>query len=128
MLTLMRRKAWVHPAFSPSRTFLLLTLSVTLPHKPVPNTRLLYIHCFALALRHKARNRGDAETKKEDPFHTFIRTYSHRHTCSNPQILLCSPTRDLCHTRLCSMIHSFDVFLQRAYLTAAVFLSYMHYR
>lgn len=88
------------------------------------NPRSLHIHCSALTVRHTARNRGDTETKKEDPFCTFIRMHSKRHTRLNPQILLCSPTRDWCHPRLCSLFHSFDVFSQRAYLTAAVFLSY----
>lgn len=79
----MRSKAWVHPDFSPSRTFLLLTLSITLPHKPVPNPHSLHIHCFALALRHKARNRGDAETKKEDPFTPL---FAHTHTDAHAPI------------------------------------------
>lgn len=65
----------VDPAFSPSRTFLLLTLCHT-STQTHPNPRRLHTHCFAIAVRHQARNRGDTKTKKEDPFCTFVHAYS----------------------------------------------------
>lgn len=118
-------------SFSLFRSFSLETLSVTLPQLSLhSNTHSLCTHsvwvrlwCIKPEIEETQRQRGKTPSV---PSRTHMNTSTRTRTPSHPPSLsLRSPTSRSCHPHHGRMIHSFDVLLQRAYLTAAVFLFYM---